>query len=196
MDAEEAAPSDPFAVYDEAEEGNYDFIEPAVDPRYSLPDEEMESELFAEPEDEFDSEEVLEEEASIEFEEDANLVFEDDTEFVFDENTDGVYDDAVESGEEIVFFEGASDEDAIYEYTEEDAPEFEQITLDEQTGEVTFLSESSEIAEEVEPEAEDASTQGYAEPYDEDNLPDIDDSYLADEPAEEELPDIDDSKLE
>ena len=31
--------SDPFAVYDEAEEGNYDFIEPAIDPRYSLPDE-------------------------------------------------------------------------------------------------------------------------------------------------------------
>ena len=167
---------DPFAVYDD-EATDQSFIEPAVNPMYSLPDEEGyeeyevaegdEGEEWAtlDPEAESFDAEVLDDQASLE------------------EYSDEVY--YVEDSE-LVY---VGDED--YEAVEADG-----ATLTEYDPAGEELSDDGEIVyEEV---YEDAYEEGEfrEDAPEEDELSDIDDSYLADlDDGEEILPDIDDSHL-
>ena len=250
-DALEATESeiDPFAIYDEnapIEEDPMDFIEPAANPNYSLPDEE--ETVFAE-EDAAEEVETLEEPVAEEegyaLDEEAVEETEDD---LAEQPTEEAFADQAWETEEIVEEDFAAidpetelfyneelpetpleideaDEDVPIEEllaSEEDAPEFsldeepvaesyeeefalpeeslEEIPVEAETFELEQTEEDADAEVEAEEpaadEAEEESTEETEELfYSEDDVPDIDDSYLAQSAsAEDEIPDIDDSK--
>lgn len=251
---EEMTESDPFAIYDEPaaleDEDPMDFIEPAANPNYSLPDEEEiestvelaeeetdlleESATVSDDDDAFDAEVIEDESDTIEEHpaeeafadqtwESEEIVEEDfaaidpETELFYDEETAETpveLDEPYEEEEPIEELPESDEEVAVFEYDEETAEDsFEDETAEpeeyaEEESAQAYEEESAQ--DEIEPEQveetaeEDAAEESTAESeeeepeelfYSEEDVPDIDDSYLA-QPAsgEDEIPDIDDSK--
>lgn len=187
---------DPFAIYDEdPTEDAQDFIEPAVTPRYSLPDEEDSAPAFAKEEDtptyETDDEDAI-------YEENAEEVYEEVDWEEVDENT------PIEDTEsEELYYELGDEEELAYE----DAPA--EVTDEPQLYTLSFeaddaYAESDENGEMLEEDVVYEASEGDEETveaeevleYEEDPFADIDDSRLAQDEvySEDEVEDIDDSK--
>ncbi len=201
--AAEETESDPFAIYDEteAQDEMRDFIEPAANPRYSLPEEDEETPASEETEETGEDEEVYDEVDWAEADDTAELPDEpaEDQAFFYeladDEEVVPLYE------EELPAQEGEEPQLYALSFEADDSAEetfFEETELTEQTEDaVAFDDAEAEQSEtEDDPEAPTAEPVEEAPAYEEDPYADIDDSHLANDEVytEEEVEDIDDSK--